>query len=91
MTGEKFMATIRFATPEDVPIIYTFIMALAEYEQLAHEVAADIPALRETLFGAHPSAEEARIHITAVGRQGDGAAVPDTLCGDCARQDLPGT
>jgi GNAT superfamily N-acetyltransferase len=45
------------ATPADVPIIRSLIRALADYEQLTHAVVADEARLRETLFGASPSAE----------------------------------
>jgi GNAT superfamily N-acetyltransferase len=48
---------IRFATVEDVPVILKFIRALADYEQLAHEVVASEALLKETLFGETPHAE----------------------------------
>ena len=51
------MATIRFAVLEDAPIILDFIVALAQYEELAHEVSATLPDLKETLFGENPCAE----------------------------------
>lgn len=41
---------IRDATPEDVPLILSFIKQLAEYEKLAHEVVATERLLGETLF-----------------------------------------
>ena len=43
--------TIRFATPADLPLIADLIRALAEYEQLAHEVRFDDAVLGEKLFG----------------------------------------
>ena len=49
--------TIRFATNEDVSTILQFIIALAKYEQLEHEVVATEDLLTETLFGARPQAE----------------------------------
>lgn len=49
--------SLRFATPDDVPVILTLIRGLAEYERLAHEVVATEELLRETLFGARPVAE----------------------------------
>ena len=49
--------TIRFATKEDVSTILQFIIALAKYEQLEHEVVATEDLLTETLFGARPQAE----------------------------------
>ena len=48
---------IRTATAEDCATILAFIHDLAEYERLAHEVVADEPALRATLFGAQRAAE----------------------------------
>jgi GNAT superfamily N-acetyltransferase len=48
---------IRFAVPDDAPSILAFIRELAEYEKLLHEVVADEPAIRSTLFGAQPAAE----------------------------------
>ena len=48
---------IRSATELDVPVILDLIRQLAEYEQLAHLVAATEERLRETLFGAKPAAE----------------------------------
>ena len=49
--------TIRFATKEDVSTILQFIIALAKYEQLEHEVVATEDLLTKTLFGARPQAE----------------------------------
>jgi GNAT superfamily N-acetyltransferase len=49
---------IRRATPEDVPVILELIRGLADYEHARpEEVPADIPALRESLFGDRPAAE----------------------------------
>ncbi|MBV8757921.1 MAG: GNAT family N-acetyltransferase [Deltaproteobacteria bacterium] len=48
---------IRRATIADSKTILSFIRELAEYERLAHEVVADVPALEATLFGPHPAAE----------------------------------
>jgi GNAT superfamily N-acetyltransferase len=41
---------IRSATAADVPLILSFIRALAEYEKLTHEVEATEGKLRATLF-----------------------------------------
>jgi GNAT superfamily N-acetyltransferase len=49
--------TITIATRNDVPLILTFIKALAEYERLADSVVATEDILRETLFGARAYAE----------------------------------
>jgi GNAT superfamily N-acetyltransferase len=45
------------ATERDVPLLVTFIRALAEYERLTSEVTADEAAVRDTLFGPARSAE----------------------------------
>jgi GNAT superfamily N-acetyltransferase len=49
--------TLRSATIDDVPSILGFIIELAEYEKLAHEVVATEDTLRETLFGPTPYAQ----------------------------------
>ena len=48
---------IRPAVAADVPLILEFIRRLAEYERLAHEVAATEAGLRQWLFGDRPYAE----------------------------------
>lgn len=48
---------IKIATIKDVPLILSFIKALAEYEKLSHEVVATEDILRETLFGEKSHAE----------------------------------
>jgi len=55
VTGQAFR--IERATERDVPLILSLIKALAEYERMSNEVVATEAGLRETLFGAHPSAE----------------------------------
>ena len=57
MDGTKEGLRIERATPRDVPLILRLIKALAEYERMADEVIATEAGLRETLFGARPSAE----------------------------------
>jgi GNAT superfamily N-acetyltransferase len=47
------------AAVDDVPVIFSFIKKLADYEKLAHEVVATEQSLRETLFGARKTAEVA--------------------------------
>ena len=49
--------TVRPATVADVPLILTFIRALAEYERLLDQVVATEDGLREALFGPRPYAE----------------------------------
>ncbi|MBS1808962.1 MAG: GNAT family N-acetyltransferase [Acidobacteria bacterium] len=48
---------IKAATITDVPVILSFIKKLAEYEKLAHLVAATEDGLREVLFGQRQYAE----------------------------------
>jgi GNAT superfamily N-acetyltransferase len=45
------------ATERDVPVIFSMILGLAEYEKLSHMVQATEDKLRETLFGPNPGAE----------------------------------
>jgi GNAT superfamily N-acetyltransferase len=53
------MAAIRIvpAQASDVPVILEMIKALAEYEQLTHEVVATEDDLRQSLFGPRPAGE----------------------------------
>lgn len=53
------MASIRIvpAQASDVPVILAMIRALAEYEQLTHEVVATEEGLRQSLFGPRPAGE----------------------------------
>jgi GNAT superfamily N-acetyltransferase len=53
------MASIRIvpAQTADVPVILQMIKALAEYEQLTHEVTATEDDLRQSLFGPRPAGE----------------------------------
>ncbi|ACK69469.1 GCN5-related N-acetyltransferase [Gloeothece citriformis PCC 7424] len=48
---------IRPATPADVPVIFSLIKALAEYEKLSHLVSGNADLLQEHLFGERPYAE----------------------------------
>ena len=48
---------IREAVKQDTAVILALITELAEYEELAHEVAATEEQLEEALFGARPFAE----------------------------------
>ena len=47
---------IKQATVEDIPLILTFIHALAEYEKLPDSVSATEERLRASLFGPNPTA-----------------------------------
>ena len=60
---------IKPAVEADVPVILSFIRALAEYEKLSHLCVATEEGLRRTLFGPRPYAEAlvARIGGTPVG------------------------
>ena len=51
------MVFVREAARDDVPLILSFILELAEYERLSHEVVATEESLRENLFGERPYAE----------------------------------
>ncbi|NER21073.1 MAG: GNAT family N-acetyltransferase [Symploca sp. SIO1B1] len=48
---------IRPSIPDDVPMIFELIKALAEYEQLSHTVTGDAQTLKQHLFGTRPYAE----------------------------------
>ncbi|MBL4801340.1 MAG: GNAT family N-acetyltransferase [Emcibacter sp.] len=48
--------TIRAGTVNDVPVILSFIIGLAEYENLSHEVVATEASLKESLFCDQPIA-----------------------------------
>jgi len=48
---------IERAREADIPLIFSFIKELAEYERLSHEVVATEALLRESLFGENVKAE----------------------------------
>ena len=48
---------IRQAAPADLDVIHGFILALADYEQLRHEVRLQRDVLERHLFGVRPTAE----------------------------------
>ncbi|MBH1992532.1 MAG: GNAT family N-acetyltransferase [Sphingomonadaceae bacterium] len=60
---------IREATPADLATIHSFILALADYEKLAHAVKAEPETLARYLFGPRPMAEVliAELDGTALG------------------------
>ncbi|MBH1997947.1 MAG: GNAT family N-acetyltransferase [Sphingomonadaceae bacterium] len=60
---------IREATPADLVTIHSFILALADYEKLAHAVKAEPETLARYLFGPRPMAEVliAELDGTALG------------------------
>ena len=49
--------TFRFAEEKDIPIIFSFIKELAEYEKLLDQVKVTEEILRENLFGERKYAE----------------------------------
>ena len=49
--------TLRFAAETDAETLLGLIRGLADYERLSHEVTADVPTLRRSLFGGRPTAE----------------------------------
>ncbi len=51
------MVSIRPATREDVPLLFSLIGELAEYERSAEQVVGTEALLAESLFGPEPSAE----------------------------------
>jgi GNAT superfamily N-acetyltransferase len=63
---------VRPAAADDVPLIFSFIRELAEYERMSDQVAADEVRLRQTLFGARPAAE---VLIAAIDRTPVGFAL----------------
>ncbi|MEM6611799.1 MAG: GNAT family N-acetyltransferase [Cyanobacteria bacterium P01_C01_bin.72] len=54
---------IRQANPADVPHIFKLIEALAEYEQLTHQVTGSSAQLQEHLFGDRTYAEAIVVEI----------------------------
>ena len=48
-------ATVRPATPDDVPELVAMIRELAQYERALHEVEATEEHLHRTLFAEHPA------------------------------------
>lgn len=55
MTTPEFL--IKGATPRDVPAVHGMIVALAEYEKLAHLCIGTEADLNAALFGSRPAAE----------------------------------
>jgi GNAT superfamily N-acetyltransferase len=48
---------IRPATPEDSPVLFDLVLALAEYERLSHAVTGCVENLNAHLFGSRSYAE----------------------------------
>ena len=57
MSADNEYIHVRLAAAYDVPLILAFVKALADYEKLSDQVAADESRLRDTLFGKHAYAE----------------------------------
>ncbi len=49
--------TIKNAAKQDIPLILSFIKALAAYEKMSHQVVVTKEVLQESLFGETPIAE----------------------------------
>lgn len=49
--------TLRPAIPADVSVLFSLIVALAEYEKLTHAVTGSVEALKKHLFGTTPYIE----------------------------------
>jgi GNAT superfamily N-acetyltransferase len=54
ITANDLQIEVREGTPDDVPLILSFIRALADFEHL--EVPTNEDILRESLFGRNPAA-----------------------------------
>lgn len=54
LNAKDLVIDVRPGTAEDVPLLLSFIRAMAEFEQL--DVTATEERLRESLFGPHPAA-----------------------------------
>ncbi|GFF49439.1 N-acetyltransferase ats1 [Aspergillus lentulus] len=63
MSGE---ATIRLATPEDVPYILQFIRELADYEKALHEVEATEESLLATLSFPNDTPKRGSVYTALV-------------------------
>jgi GNAT superfamily N-acetyltransferase len=48
------MLTIRKAQPSDAALVYAFVIELADYERLAHEIQATQDDVAEALFASEP-------------------------------------
>jgi GNAT superfamily N-acetyltransferase len=53
----KPVLTIRPAVEDDLEVIMSFVLELAEYQNLLHDVTGTMAMLRENLFGPKPAAE----------------------------------
>src|SRR5690606_12670567 len=49
--------SFRPAVPDDAPLVHEFILAIAEYEKLSHEVTATVDDIRAALSGEAPLVE----------------------------------
>jgi GNAT superfamily N-acetyltransferase len=68
--GSTQTVRIRSAGPHDVPLVFSLIGELAEYERAAERVVGSEPLLHTALFGPNPVAEA----IIAEMAPGDGGA-----------------
>lgn len=63
--SDSTAVTITPATPADVPVLYQLVRALADYEQLSHEVMGSPEDLTCYLFGDRPYAEALLAQVDA--------------------------
>ncbi len=49
--------TLRPALPDDAPLVHEFVLAIAAYEKLSHEVTAGVEDIRAALSGEPPPVE----------------------------------
>lgn len=66
MTPPPSSCVIRPVVPDDVSTIFTLIQALADYENLSHEVVGNESALYEHLFGDRPYIESLLIEENGI-------------------------
>jgi len=53
----KSLLNIRPARPDEAGLVHEFILGIAAYEKLSHQVEATVEDVHEALFGEHPGAE----------------------------------
>ncbi len=57
---------IRPVIPDDVPVLFELIMALAEHEKLSHKVTGTHEQLHKSLFSSQPDAEAIIAYVDGV-------------------------
>lgn len=56
MSARASRVVVRAATRDDLPLIFSLIEEIADYERLSHEIDATPASIEEALFGARPAA-----------------------------------